>query len=168
MSWSGFGGIDLSGVEAEQGRKTLTPGAHPCRISEAEIKTTKDGRGHGLKVVFEALDGSGSVDDFINLHNSNSEAERIGKQRLKAMLIAAHHPSPDRPGDVRTLLGRQVGVHVEKGEDWVDKDGNTRPGGGKPRRSGAYYALSAAPTSPAGQSIINGGGYDDLDDEIPF
>lgn len=168
MSWSGFGGLDLSKVEAEQGRKTLTPGAHPCRISSAEIKATKDGRGHGLVVVFEALDGSGSVDDFINLHNANAEAERIGKQRLKALLIASKHPTPDRPGDVRTLLGRQVGVHVEKGDDWIDKDGNKRPGGGKPRRSGAYYELNTG-TSAAQFGATNATtSYDGIDDEIPF
>lgn len=165
MSWNGFGGLDLSGVDAEQGRKTLTPGAHPCKITGAEIKQTGNGDGHGLKVAFAALDGSGETSDFINLNNRNAKAVEIGQRRLKALLIAAKHPNPDRPGDVKTMIGLRVGVHVEQDADWTDKDGVVRPGGGKPRRSGAYYELDGA---QAGSPPSPGGDYDDLNDSIPF
>lgn len=172
MSWSGFGDLDLSTVEAEQGRKTLTPGAHPCRVTSAELKATTNG--HGIKVEFQALDGSGTTSDFINVsHKRSPDAERIGRQRLKALLIAGNHPNPNKPGDIRSLVGLRVGVHVVQSEDWVDKEGRKRPGGGKPRDSGAYYALQAGEQQAEDQAFTPSSGfgrgtYGDLDDGIPF
>jgi|GEM_PF-1850990 len=170
MSWNGFGGLNLSGVEAENGRSTLKPGSYTCKIVEAEVKATKDKTGHGLVVVLEAESGEGKVDDFINLHNRNADAERIGKSRLKSLLVNSGHPNPDHPGDVKSLIGRRVGVHVEQGPDWTDKNGQTRPGGGQPRRSGAYYKVEAQTgyaSNPSAGST-SGGYNDDLNDDIPF
>lgn len=168
MSWNGFGGLDLTTVEAQTGRKTLTPGSHHCKIVSAEVRQTKDKTGHALAVEFQAVDGTGSVEDFINLNNRNDMAERIGKERLKALLIAAKHPNPNRPGDVKSLIGLEVGVHVEEGESWVNAEGKTVPGGGKPRKSGAYYKVGSE--APAGGGTNGGGygGYGDLNDDIPF
>lgn len=165
MSWGGFGSLNLSNVEAEQGRKTLKPGSYTCKITGAEVRETRDKTGHGLLVSFEEVNGAGSTQEFININNRNPDATRIGLQRLKALLIACGHPNPDRPGDVKTLVNRVVGVHVEQGPDFVDKNGQTRPGGGKPRSSGAYYKPENVPASQSsGQS--NRAAY--LDDDIPF
>jgi len=163
-SWSGFGSLNLSGVEAENGRSTLKPGSYACKIVSAEVKQTKDKTGHGLLVTFEEEHGAGRVEDFINLNNRNAQAVEIGHRRLKGLLIACNHPNPDRPGDVATLIGRRVGVHVEEGEPWM-KDGKQMPGGGKPRKSGAYYKVDAGGALTGGQV---GGHRDDLDDDIPF
>jgi hypothetical protein len=143
--WTGFGSLNLSGVEAEQGRKSLPPGSYTCKITRAEIKDTKDGRGKGLVVELTDVAGTGAVEDWINVYNKNEQTMEIGQKRLKALLVTAGHPNPDRPGDVKSLLGLHVGVHVEQGEDWKDKDGNTRKGGGKPRSSGAYFKPEGAP-----------------------
>lgn len=143
--WSGFGSLNLSGVEAEQGRRSLPPGSYVCRISKTEIKDTKDGRGKGLVVELSDVDGRGAVEDWINIYNRNEQTQEIGLKRLKSLLVSSGHPSPDRPGDVKSLVGLTVGVHVEQGDDWTDRDGNKRKGGGKPRSSGAYYKPEGAP-----------------------
>jgi hypothetical protein len=165
-SWSGFGSLNLSGVEAENGRSTLKPGSYACKIVSAEVKQTKDKTGHGLLVTFEEEHGAGRVEDFINLNNRNAQAVEIGHRRLKGLLISCGHPNPDKPGDVASLLGRRVGVHVEEGEPWF-KDGKQMPGGGKPRKSGAYYKVDAGGISGRaneGPKISDA----DLDDDIPF
>jgi hypothetical protein len=164
--WSGFGSLNLTNVEAENGRSTLKPGSYACKIVGAEVKQTKDKSGHGLLVTFEEERGAGRVEDFINLNNRNTQAVEIGMRRLKGLLIAANHPNPDRPGDVRSLVGLRVGVHVEEGEPWM-KDGKQMPGGGKPRKSGAYYKVESGTNN--GMSGMNGAPpKDDLDDDIPF
>lgn len=142
--WKGFASLDLTNVEAEKGRKSLMPGSYTCKITNAEIKDTKDGRGKGLVVELTDVEGRGSVEDWINIHNKSQQAQEIGLGRLKYLLECAGHPNPGRPGDIKTLLGLQVGVHVEQGEDWIDRDGNKRKGGGKPRSSGAYFKAEGA------------------------
>jgi hypothetical protein len=164
MAWNGFDGLDLSKVEAESGRKTLEPGSHPCTITEAALSQTKDKAGHGLIVTFTSKNGAGVVEDFINLNNRNPMAVEIGMKRLKGLLIAAKHPNPDRPSDVRALVGLSVGVHVVQGSEWTDKDGKVRPGGGKPRQSGAYYPVDGGASSGGGYTSYMG----NLDDDIPF
>lgn len=165
MSWTGFGGLNLAAVEAEQGRKSLKPGSYALKITEAEIKDTKDGYGKGLKIVLTDPSGAGAVEDFINVHNRNAQAVEIGLKRLKALLVACGHPNPNQPGDVKTLVGRMVGVHVEQGDDWVDKNGNKKPGGGEPRKSGAYYKLDTTQQMMTGSAPTGG---NDLNDDIPF
>jgi hypothetical protein len=142
--WS-FGSLNLAGVDPEQGRKSLPPGSYTCRITKSEIRDTKDGRGKGLVVELTDSNGTGAVEDWINVYNKNEQAMEIGQKRLKALLVSAGHPNPDRPGDVKSMLGLHVGVHVEQGEDWTDKEGNKRKGGGKPRSSGAYFKPEGAP-----------------------
>lgn len=172
MSWS-FDQVDLSGVDTDGGRATLRPGNHEVKIANAEIKTTNAGNGKYVEVRLEGENGQ-YVIDRINVHNPNKKATEIGLARLKSLLTFAGHPSPDKPGDIKSLLGLKVGVRVEQGESWQDKDGNVRPGGGQPRNNGAYFALDgtvelgeveapqmAAPSKPASSGSMP-------DDSIPF
>lgn len=174
--WNGFGGLDLNDIEADSGRLTLKPGMYACKITGAEVKDTRDRRGKTLELNFLDTSGNGEIKDWINLKNSNADAERIGLQKLKALLIAAHHPNPNRPGDVKTLVGLTVGVRVEQGEDWVDTStGQTKPGGGKVRRNGAYFdpssgefVLGPSPEAARKPAAKTGGRQSFMGDEIPF
>ena len=141
-SWS-FDKLDLANVSDEGGRATLRPGNHSVKIAEAEIKTTKAGTGKYLQIKLANEEGQ-YVTDRINVHNPNPKATEIGLARLKSLLTFGGHPSPDKPGDIKSIINLKVGVRVEQGESWQDNDGNVRPGGGQPRNNGAYFALDGS------------------------
>lgn len=127
-----FANLDLSNVQ-EAGPRTLRPGIHQCKIVEAKVEPTRGG-GTRVAVKFEGTHEPGFVYDFINIHlpGKNPRAEEIGRERLKSLLVAAGHPNPNRPGDIRSLLGLQLMVNVEQGEDYRDqRTGEVRRGGGQ-------------------------------------
>lgn len=169
-NWNGFGQLNLAGVSAEEGRKTLQPGVYACRVKNAEIRDTKAGGGKYLYVELHDAKGAGQVTDRINIHNRNPEATEIGLRRLKALLIAAKHPNPDRPGDISSLNGLLVGVHVEQSEDWTDeKTGELKKGGGKPRERGAYFPADQVEGFDASAAPAAGNtGSLPFNDKIPF
>lgn len=137
--WS-FDKIDLGTVEDGGGRATLYPGNHQVKVAKAEIKTTKAGNGKYVEVRLENESGQYVV-DRINVKNPSQTATDIGLARLKSLLTHGGHPTPDKPGDIASLVGLELGVRVEAGESWKDENGNVRPGGGQPRNSGAYFGL---------------------------
>jgi hypothetical protein len=171
MNWS-FRDLDLTNVEAQKGGNTLKPGRYSCEIQEVEIKKTAAG-GNQLFVRFVDQSSGGYVSDYVTLTHPKSGSDpkakmsvEIGMSRLKSILVHGGHPSPDRPGDVRSLVGLIVGVSVEQGEDWVDDKGVTRKGGGKPARNGAYFSpvgLKVDTRPPAPGTTSKG-----VDDDIPF
>ncbi|MGL4754926.1 MAG: hypothetical protein ACRCXB_21355 [Aeromonadaceae bacterium] len=164
--WQGFAALNLSNVEEEQGGRTLQVGDHICRITSAKLEKTASGKGMKLLVQFDGINGGGYVRDVINVFNPSAQATDIGRKRLKHLLIQAGHPNPDQPGDVATMVGLIVGVHVVKGEDWKDETGQTRSGGGEPRNFSPYFkaegAVTSAPSKPSQASTPN------WSDDIPF
>jgi hypothetical protein len=176
--WS-FDKIDLGSVDEGGGRATLVPGNHKVKVAEATIKSTKAGNGKYIEVKL-ANDAGQYVIDRINVVNKNPKAQEIGLSRLKSLLMHGGHATPDKPGDIASLVGLELGVRVEQGESWRDSDGNTRPGGGQPRNSGAYFALdgnvelgeSDAPRMSSGSSASAPEGTASTgampNDDIPF
>ena len=166
-SWNGLAAIDLGSIEEDKGGSTLAAGAHICRISDAELKKTKNGKGQRLAVTLTSLDGSGHVIDYMNVHNASAEAMEIGQRRLKTMLVKAGytHSSPD----IAKMKGLKVGVHVIQGADWHDNNGDRRKGGGEPRQSNPYFAPSeSAPTAAPVGATSTAAASDTFDDDIPF
>lgn len=163
QQWQGFASLNLSGIEEEQGTRTLQVGDHICRVTSAKLEKTANGRGIKLIVQLDGLNGGGYVRDVMNLANDSDKAAEIGKKRLKHLLVQAGHPTPDNPKDVKTMEGLIVGVHVVKGEDWQDDQGQTRSGGGEPRKFGPYYSAPVgAHATTAARSPAS------FDDPIPF
>lgn len=162
QQWQGFAALNLSGVDEEQGGRTLQEGDHICRISSAKLEKTANGQGIKLTVQLDGPNGA-YVRDVMNICNKSEQAQEIGRKRLKHLLIQAGHPNPNQPGDVQTMVGLFVGVHVVKGEDWTDQNGQRRNGGGEPRSMSPYYKAEGqmAPAS-APRSV------DSFDDPIPF
>jgi hypothetical protein len=183
--WS-FNNLNLSDVSAQRVSQGLPVGRHVCVLNHAELKPSKS----GIQIIlyWAEIEGLGLCRDYITLHsNSNEEgpkmAERIGKERFKAVLESGNHPNPNNPSDIRSLPGMVVGVIVEQDEDWIDDTGRTRKGGTKPRKNGAYIKASelgydgplkvstthSAAASPAPKTAPRREpATADLDDEIPF
>ena len=156
-----FSTLDLTEVNQESGRRTLTAGDHACRISDVKIADTRSG---GKMMIIEMTgDGGQKVNDRINIVNNSKEAVEIGRARLKHLLEMAGHPNPNKPSDVNSIKGLSVGVHVVDGADWADQEGMIRKGGGEPRRSAPYFKASASASATATAKDDDGFG-----DGIPF
>jgi len=161
--WNGLAAIDLNAIEADKGGQTLPAGNHICRITNAELNKTKNGKGHRLAVTLTSLDGAGHVTDYMNVHNASSEAQEIGQRRLKTMLVKAGYTGANP--DIAKMKGLKVGVHVVQGADWFDNTGERRKGGGEPRQNNPYFAASDAPAEATTEAPANN---DKFDDDIPF
>lgn len=170
-NWS-FRDLNLEGVDTQKGSTSLKPGRYVAKVVEATLRDAKTGGSKQIMVKLSDTEGQGSVHDFITVWVRNPADEkqatalRIGQERLKALLVYGGHPTPDRPGDLKSLVNLVVGLNVEQGEDWTDDKGVTRKGGGKPKKSGAYFdPAELGYQRPAGTASSGGG---DLSDEIPF
>jgi hypothetical protein len=177
VSWS-FRNLNLEGVNAQKASQTPPPGRYLMKVSEAQVAEVKNGGGHQIRLRLTDLGGQGSVEDFIRVNHPKSgsdanakKAVEIGLERLKALLTCGGHPSPNNPGDIRTLNGLVVAVLLEQSEDWTDDKGQTRKGGTKPKKSGAYVpATDVDPDYVPGKTGPGPGKPPprDLDDAIPF
>jgi hypothetical protein len=166
MSWNGLSSINLAEIEEDKGGQTLAAGSHVCSITDAELSKTKSGKGHRLSVTLTALDGSGYVVDYMNVNNPSEKAQEIGRIRLKTMLAKAGY-SGTTP-DIDRMRGLKIGVHVVRGEDWVDSMGETRQGGGVPRDSKPYFAPEGMAQMAAPQPPSSRPKAATFDDDIPF
>lgn len=164
MTWNGFGSINLTGVAADGEGMNLRPGSYTCRVSKAEVKDSKDGRGKVLHLSFNEVDGRGSIMDFVNIYHQKQDVREIGARRLANFMRSTNHPNPDNPGDIKSLIGLTVGVHVDP-KEYVNKAGDKKMGSGV-RERGAYFSPDGKVEAPQ----ASGGSRSSapIDDEIPF
>ena len=171
MSFS-FRELSLDGVDAQKessGGSILKAGDYSCKINSAEVKDTRTG---GKQVVIDLKDeqSGSSIKDFINVHvpaseglsveekNNKNNAQKWGREKLKALLTHGGHPSPDKPGDISSLVGLRVGVHVGK-DEYTDSTGMKREGS-RVKRFGAYFPAANGTVAETSSSTTT--------DEIPF
>ncbi len=114
--------MDLSGVQEESRSEfSLIPaGEYSVKVVSAEVKETKSGGAGliiGLQVVGGECDGK-KIKDFLNIVNSNQDAERIGKQRLKLIASLVGVKNPNKIADTDELLtGKVISVLVDVKDD---------------------------------------------------
>lgn len=163
-----FANLDLTGVKPSTGGSSVPVGPNLLEVTNAELTDNKAKTGKQLMVELSMMDGSGrKCRDYITVSDSRTgenfkTAVRIGLERLRALLEFGGHPNPNNPGDISTLIGLVVGVHIEKGEDWTDESGEKKPGGGRPRKNAPYFKSDKSPTVAATS------GRKPIDDGIPF
>ena len=116
--------FDLSNVKA-QGNETLPAGKYVCNVTNAEMKDTKDGSGAYIRAELTVADGEAKNRKLwcnFNVRNKNEKATAIGLSQLKALLVAANHPNPDKLGSVTELCGLTVGVKTKiKTDEYGEK-----------------------------------------------
>jgi len=149
-NWTSFSNLNLQDVTAGSGLVMLDVGNHTCRVSDVEISIPKSGRGHTLMVELTSTEGVGSIRDWMNIDNANDIAERIAKEKLKSLLEFGDHPSPDQPGDIKSLLGLTVGVNIGMSKERKAPDGTVYParrevkGFHRPKSNGEYIPGSSS------------------------
>ena len=93
MNWNGLSGIDLGSIEEDTGSSTLSAGAHICRISDAELNKTKNGKGHRLAITLQSLDGGGQVIDYFKWGFTLFKVKTGMMQKESAEKVAVSHAS---------------------------------------------------------------------------
>jgi|TARA_Y100000296_G_C5177440_1_gene260946 hypothetical protein len=170
-----FREIDLNEVVAqkESSGTILKKGDYICKVSQAEVRPTRSG-GSQVMVELKDVESGGVIKDFINIHLPVSEsmsgdektnklnAQKWGREKLKALLTHGGHSNPDKPGDIVTLVGLNVGVHVEP-DSYTDSTGTQREGS-RVKRFGAYYKV----VLPMTTDDASKNGADTEEDIIPF
>jgi hypothetical protein len=176
MGWDGFESLDLSGVEAETGSARLPNGTYKIRCTKASVeKSGTDGKNR--MVVVELVDqaGNGDIRHNFNVSHTSADAQRIALAQLKGFLEVAGHPSPDKPGDIKTLEGLECVIAVGAGKPWTNKKGQTMTST-EVKKFMKADAPAHGPTTPLGDSgkATSSGVYGEpskrreMDDEIPF
>lgn len=103
---------DFANVKPED----ITPvpeGEYILQVTKTELSPTKDGSGKYVKVQFDIIGPSyqgRKIFANFNIHNNSTIAENIGKQQLKALVLAGHVQEPLR--DTDQLLGATVKASV--------------------------------------------------------
>lgn len=90
--------LDLTDVKVSEkpAAKTFKPGNYLLRVSDAEVKATRNG-GKMIRLQMKIVGGEGEWKDFdgwrvshsFNIENQSPEATRIGKEQLKQFMICA-------------------------------------------------------------------------------
>ena len=165
--WTGFADLDLGNVDVRGGSAILEPGNYNCSVINAEIVNTKSGRGRQLKVEFRDEGGSGTITDWLNIQNESDIAQKIGREKLKAILEFGGHDNPNKPGDISTLSGLRVGVSVGMSKERKDpRTGNVY---GPKREVKTYYqANGAVPPTSSGASSSPDDDSHLFNDELNF
>lgn len=125
-TFGGFGKLDLSSVDPDDGFRNLEPGEYVVKCSEAKVDQIEGTRNHKLVADFQDVEGQGGVRANFNVAHENQKAQEIALRQLKSWLLASGHPNPNKPGDVKTLKGLTCKVVVGKGKPWTDREGNQR------------------------------------------
>ena len=173
--WNGFDSLDLSDVTEDSGERRLRPGRYVCKITDASIESTKDKKGRKVVVTLQDTAGNGGIVDYINVFLPGKEkAMEIGRKRLKTLLVHGGHENPDKPGDIKNLIGMTVGVNVEA-EPYTDQNGKEQMGSAVASWHPYFEPKGAVGLGPdnshvdkAAAKAANADGTDGFDDDIPF
>lgn len=145
-----FSSLSLSGVQAAAAGSVLSPGKYVVKVREVEVAETKAKNGQILKVKLACDEGV--ITDNINVFNANSEAQRIGREQLKALLVCGGHPDPDNIGQhgVQSIRGLTVGIIVVEDGMYDGKPQVRVKGYLKPSDVGGKSTAPVAPATPIG------------------
>ena len=109
----GQSGFDTGSVEPQSDFEVIPPGKYPVLIEKAEVKQTKAGNGHYIKLTLSVIDGqckNRKVFDNINIDNPNRQCVEIGLRQLAALGLALGIP---HIGDTAQLLNLCCIAHVK-------------------------------------------------------
>jgi len=163
-----FGGheFDCNQVDPAQAYEPLAAGWYNAMVAEAEVKATKKGDGHYLKLTLQVFDtqtgqlSNRKVFSNINLRNPNPKCEEIGQRELSAL---GHATGTLRVTDTADLVNKTCQIKVAVTNDEQYGPGNevkgfkplegaqaAAPAGQPAAAAPAAAPAPAAPAAPAG------------------
>jgi hypothetical protein len=154
MATFSFANLNLSAVTAATGGSVLQPGRYLVKVREAEVSDNKNKNGKILKV--KLVCNQGVITDNINVFHESEQAEKIGLEQLKSLLVNSGHPSPDNPGDISSLRGLEVGIIVAQDGEYNGQPQYKVKGYMKPENVGTPTGTTSVP-AVAPKAIGSGG-----------
>jgi hypothetical protein len=124
----------------------IPAGAYECMVQSVEMKQTRDETGSYLKVTLVVTDGDYKgrlLFDNLNVRNKSEQAQRIGREALNGLLVAAGIPGER---DMSQLIQKTVMAKV-KVEDYQGEAQNKVKGYLVPSSGAAATTAAAAPST---------------------
>lgn len=155
--------FDSSTVAPQESLAPIPAGVYLAHVIESDVVPLKSGKGSGLQLTFQVLEGpcaNRKVWTSLNIRHENQVAEQIAQSQLSAICHAIGVP---RVNDTVQLHGKPMRIRVTIRKDDTGQYGDKNeikgfePAGGAPRAPGqpampaAAYAPppAAAPAQPA-------------------
>lgn len=104
--------VDLSNVEASKEMGAVPPGQYPVVVDQASVEAGKTFGAKYIKVAYKITEGDYQdrmIFQMFNIQNPSDKAELIGKQQLKAMMLASGM-NGDQLETVSDLIGKRLVV----------------------------------------------------------
>jgi hypothetical protein len=143
--------------ESTSGFDPLPAGWYQATIASTDLKTTKAGNGQYIKLRYDIVGPTHQgrvVFGNLNVFNPNPKAEEIGREQLRALMLAA---GLSKLQDTDELVGATVQIKLAIRNDPQYGSSNevqgfkALNGGSMPRPSTAPAAAPAAAQAPAGR-----------------
>lgn len=141
--------IDLSSVNTEERPSILGAGKYTAQITSAKYDQNSKGTGWNLILEYKDTDSSGTIRSWTTVQHSNPDAQRIGLEQLKNLLVNMGWENSNPP-EAAWYNGKTVGINVV---DEKDHEGTVR--------SRVNYTFAAEPSTSAAN-------VETLNDPIPF
>lgn len=124
-NWGGFGELDLSGVQAETGSNRLQTGTYRVKCTDAKVEAKEGSKNRAVVIDLVCKDGHGDIKVNFNVLHSSEKAQDIGRRQLKGFLEVGGHANPDKPGDIKSLIGLECAIAVGMGKPFQNQNGET-------------------------------------------
>ena len=142
---------------SENSYDLIPEGWYQVEITKSELKDTKDGTGKLISLGYKITGQSSAgrlVFGNINVSNKNTEAERIGREQLGALMRAVNVANINN-GQVNVFIGTQLLIKVGIKAQQTDKntgkvyDAQNEPKGFKPLAYATPSASSLTQSQPS-------------------
>jgi hypothetical protein len=137
-----MGNLDFNAHEVQPSSpmEAVPAGSYPVRITDTEIKQTKNGNGRYLQITLDIIDGEfkgRKLFDRLNLWNPNQQAVDIARKTMSAI---CHATNVMQPRNHEELRGKYMTAKVNQEND---------PQYGARNEVKGYAAIEGAPHASA-------------------
>ena len=149
--------FDASTVAPQASTGPVPAGTYLAQIIESDVAPLKSGKGNGLKLTFEIIDGQYKgrrIWENLNIQHENDETQRIAQSQLSAL---CHAVNEIKVKDTAVLHHKPVSIRVvvrEAQGQWQASNtikGYESAGGSVPAFLAPAFGVSAITVAPTGE-----------------